>query len=123
MTKRIYEDGVEFSGGESSKLMLARALYNDAPVMILDEPTSALDPIAESILYESYNQLIENKTSIFISHRLSSTRFCDRIILLGDGAILEIGTHEQLMNKGGAYHNMFDIQSHYYKKSEVKNND
>ena len=123
MTKRIYEDGVEFSGGESSKLMLARALYNDAPVMILDEPTSALDPIAESILYESYNQLIENKTSIFISHRLSSTRFCDRIILLNDGSILEIGTHEQLMNKGGAYHNMFDIQSHYYKKSEVKNND
>lgn len=112
---RIF-DGIELSGGEMQKLMLARALYKDSPVLILDEPTAALDPIAESEMYEKYNTLVGNKTSIFISHRLSSTRFCDRILFMKDGKIVETGTHDELMNLGGEYANMFEIQAHYYQK-------
>ena len=94
--------------------MLARVLYRDAPILILDEPTAALDPIAESEIYEHYNKMTQNKTSIFISHRLASTRFCDRIILIEDGKIIEEGTHESLMAKDGKYAEMFNIQSTYY---------
>lgn len=116
LMKGIYDDGIDLSGGEKQKLMLARALYKDAPVIVLDEPTAALDPIAESELYEKYNQLTSGKTAIYISHRLASTRFCDRIIFVQDGAIAECGSHDELMRKGGLYANMFNIQSHYYKE-------
>ena len=116
MLKDLDEDGIVFSGGELQKLMLARALYKNAPVLILDEPTAALDPIAESEIYEKYNSFTEEKTSIFISHRLSSTRFCDRIILLKEGQIIESGTHDELLRQNGAYADMYNIQSHYYKK-------
>ena len=115
LIKEINPDGTELSGGEQQKLMLARAIYKDAPVLILDEPTAALDPIAESEMYMKYNEIAKDKTSIFISHRLASTRFCDRIILIADGKIAEIGTHDELMRKGGNYAELFEIQSHYYK--------
>jgi ABC-type multidrug transport system fused ATPase/permease subunit len=113
-------DGIELSGGEMQKLMLARALYKNSPVMILDEPTAALDPIAESEMYEKYNTLVGGKTSIFISHRLSSTRFCDRILFMKDGKIIETGTHDELLSLGGEYSKMFEIQAHYYQKEVVQ---
>ncbi len=96
--------------------MLARALYKDAPVLVLDEPTAALDPLAESRIYREYERMAENKTSLFISHRLSSTSFCDRIILLKEGEICEEGTHEELMKKGGIYRKLFSIQSCWYQE-------
>lgn len=96
--------------------MLARALYRDGKILILDEPTAALDPIAESELYQEYGSLTVGKTSVFISHRLASTRFCDRIILLEQGQIIEEGTHEELLRKGGEYAKMFAVQAHYYKE-------
>ncbi|MBP1989560.1 ABC transporter ATP-binding protein [Paenibacillus eucommiae] len=113
----VTDHGVELSGGENQKLMLARALYKDAPLIILDEPTAALDPIAENHMYLKYDELTENKTAIFISHRLSSTRFCDRIILINDKQIAETGTHDELMALSGKYKEIFDIQSQYYKNS------
>ena len=116
LVKGIYDDGVDLSGGEKQKLLLARALYKDAPVFILDEPTSALDPIAESELYNKYNKLTHGKTSIYISHRLASTRFCDRIILLQNGLIAECGSHDELIKRNGIYANMFNAQSQYYKE-------
>lgn len=116
LTKNISPDGIEFSGGETQKLMLARAIYRNAPVLILDEPTAALDPIAESRMYESYNEFGKDKTSIFISHRLSSTRFCDRVCFLKDGKIVEVGNHEELLNKQGYYSEMYNIQAQYYKE-------
>jgi len=112
------EKGIQLSGGESQKLMLARCLYKDAPLLILDEPTSALDPLAESEIYERYNSMTENKTSIFISHRLASTRFCDKILFLKDGEIIEQGTHEELVNMKGNYARIYEIQSHYYKEGK-----
>ena len=115
LIKEINPGGTELSGGEQQKLMLARAIYKDAPVLLLDEPTAALDPIAESELYMKYNEIAKDKTSIFISHRLASTRFCDRIILISEGAIAETGTHDELMKKGGEYAKLFEIQRHYYK--------
>jgi len=110
------DEGADLSGGEKQKLILARALYKDAPVLILDEPTAALDPIAEAALYDEYAKMTRDKTSIYISHRLSSTRFCDRIIFVEDGKIAETGTHSELMKKQGKYAHMFEVQSHYYKK-------
>lgn len=115
LNKKIHEHGTELSGGESQKLMLARALYKDAPLLILDEPTAALDPIAESRIYTEFNIMAENKTSLFISHRLASTSFCDRIILLEDGNITEEGTHKELIAANGKYKELFDIQSCWYK--------
>lgn len=122
MTKTMMEDGVELSGGQKQKFLLARALYKDAPIMILDEPTAALDPIAESEVYEHYNQHSHGKTAIFISHRLASTKFSDRVVLLNDGQIVEMGTHEELMKAGGQYANMYEIQSSYYHKEECQMN-
>lgn len=116
LCKGVYEDSVDLSGGETQKLMLARALYKDAPIVILDEPTAALDPIAESRLYDQFNKITENKTAIFISHRLSSTRFCDRIIFLKNGKVIESGTHEELMLLNGEYSQMFNVQSRLYKE-------
>ena len=94
----------------------ARAIYKESPVLILDEPTAAMDPIAEQNVYLQYNELSKNKTAFFISHRLSSTRFCDRIILIDGGKIREAGTHDELMDKGGLYHDMYMIQSRYYQE-------
>ena len=112
------EDATELSGGETQRLMLARALYKDAPVVILDEPTAALDPIAEADLYSKYNEMTEGCSSLYISHRLASTRFCDRIILIGEHKILEEGTHASLMKLGGHYAELFEIQSKYYREGE-----
>jgi len=117
-SREIYEDGVAFSGGETQKLLLARALYRDAPIMILDEPTAALDPLAESRLYETYHSLMAGKTTLFVSHRLASTRFCDRILLLEDGRIREIGTHEELLRAKGRYAALFEMQAKHYRESD-----
>ena len=115
-------DGIVLSGGQNQKLLMARALYKDAPVLILDEPTAALDPIAESETYQQFHSLAGGKTSLYISHRLASTRFCDRIVFLADGVAAEVGTHDQLMAKGGAYAEMFEVQSHYYKEGAEEAN-
>lgn len=115
LNKKIHENGTELSGGEAQKLMLARALYKDAPLLILDEPTAALDPIAESKIYTEFNVMSKGKTSLFISHRLASTSFCDRIILLENGNITEEGTHQELVAANGRYKELFDIQSCWYK--------
>ena len=117
--KIFSKDGIKLSGGETQKLILARALYKNSPILILDEPTAALDPLAESDLYQKYNTLTIDKSSLFISHRLSSTKFCDKIIFLENGTIKEEGTHEELMSLNGAYKEMFDIQSQYYKEGSL----
>jgi ATP-binding cassette subfamily B protein/ATP-binding cassette subfamily C protein len=121
MTKMMKKDGISLSGGQQQRFLLARALYKDAPVLVLDEPTAALDPIAESEVYENYSKYSREKTAIFISHRLASTRFSDRIVMIENGAILEMGTHEELMKKKGAYFEMFQVQSSYYDDEKSKN--
>lgn len=118
LMKGIYDDGVDFSGGEMQKLVLARAIYKDGAILILDEPTAALDPIAENRLYLQYRELTAGKTSIYISHRFASTRFCDRIVLLENGIIKESGSHESLMKQNGSYAYMFGVQSRYYQNNE-----
>lgn len=117
MTKEI-TDGLVLSGGEQQKLLMARALYKNAPILILDEPTAALDPIAESQTYEQFHRFAANKTTLYISHRLASTRFCHKIAFLKDGRITEEGTHDELLRKGGDYSKMFQLQSHYYQKGK-----
>ena len=113
--RAIFDDGVEFSGGEVQKLLFARALYRDAPFVLLDEPTAALDPLAESRLYQTYAETMRGKSALFISHRLASTRFCDRILLLENGAIVEEGTHESLLKMGGRYAQLFETQARWYR--------
>lgn len=115
----VYLDGVQLSGGQTQRLMLARALYKDGPILILDEPTAALDPIAENDIYQKYSDMTAGKTSVFISHRLASTRFCDRILFIADGGIAEEGTHQELMAKGGAYAELFAVQSRYYQEGDI----
>ncbi len=115
LVKAANENGIELSGGEKQKLFLARALYKDSDILILDEPTAALDPLAERDMYLKYGEFSEGKTVIFISHRLASTSFCDRILFLKDGCIHEEGTHEQLIDKGGEYFEVFNIQKKYYQ--------
>lgn len=122
LVRSVYPDAMDFSGGEIQKLALARALYKDGKALILDEPTAALDPIAESRIYEEYYRMAKERTSVFISHRLASTRFCDRIFFLEHGQIVETGTHEQLLAQGGRYAEMFALQSRYYRE-EVDGND
>ncbi|WP_337575517.1 ABC transporter ATP-binding protein [Fournierella sp.] len=114
--RQVFEDGVELSGGQTQRLMLARALYKDGPILVLDEPTAALDPIAENDIYQKYSEMTHGKTSVFISHRLASTRFCDRILMLESGRITEEGTHDQLLAQGGSYAKLFAVQSRYYKE-------
>lgn len=115
--RTVFEDGMELSGGETQRLMLARALYKNAPIIVLDEPTAALDPIAENDIYLKYNEMTKGRTSIYISHRLASTRFCDRILFIENGKIAEEGTHEQLLQNNGSYAELFHIQSKYYQES------
>lgn len=118
MVKEVNDGAVEFSGGEKQKFLFARALYKEAPLMILDEPTAALDPIAENEMYLKYKEATKGRTSIYISHRLSSTRFCDRIILLEHGQIVEEGTHESLLEKDGRYAYLYQLQGQYYRDQE-----
>ena len=115
ITQRLERDGVDLSGGQQQRLLFARALYKDAPILILDEPTAALDPLAEADLYQKYAQTTGDKTSLFISHRLSSTQFCDRVVYLENGRVAEEGTHRELLERGGKYAELFEIQSSYYK--------
>ena len=114
--RNIYDEGVELSGGETQRLMLARALYKNAPIIVLDEPTAALDPIAEHDMYLKYDQMTVGRSAVYISHRLASTRFCDRIIFLKDGVIAEEGTHDGLLAANGGYAQLFAIQSKYYQE-------
>lgn len=107
-------DGVALSGGEAQKLAIARALYKDAPFVILDEPTAALDPIAEAEIYENFDTLVGDKTAIYISHRMSSCKFCDRIVVINNGRIEEEGSHNSLMDKNGLYAKMYNTQANYY---------
>ena len=114
--RQVYLDGVEFSGGETQRLMLARALYKGGGILVLDEPTAALDPLAECDIYRKYNEMTQGKTSVFISHRLASTRFCDRILFLKDGGIAEEGTHQALLDADGEYAKLFRVQARYYQE-------
>ena len=120
LVKGVWPNSIDLSGGQEQRLMLARALYKKGPISILDEPTAALDPIAESQIYSEYNNMTKDKTSIFISHRLASTRFCDRIILIENGKIIEEGSHSDLIKQNGEYKKMFDIQSSYYQDNKIK---
>ena len=115
ISKEFDEAGIEFSGGEGQKLAIARAVYKDSPLIILDEPTSALDPIAEYEIYRRFDNLIGGKSAIYISHRMSSTRFTDKIIVIDDGYLVETGNHDELMQiENGVYKRMFDMQAKYY---------
>ena len=123
LVKESNDEAIDLSGGQNQRMLLARALYKNAKINILDEPTAALDPIAESKIYEEYDAMSKEKTSIFISHRLASTKFCDRIILLEHGKIIEEGTHNELMNQNKTYRNMYDVQSKYYKENKGDENE
>lgn len=123
LVKESNDEAIDLSGGQNQRMLLARALYKNAKINILDEPTAALDPIAESKIYEEYDAMSKEKTSIFISHRLASTKFCDRIILLEHGKIIEEGTHNELMNQNKTYRNMYDVQSKYYKENKGDGNE
>ncbi|MDR7870870.1 MAG: ABC transporter ATP-binding protein [Tissierellaceae bacterium] len=120
MLKVIEEDGVEFSGGENQKLVIARALYKDGNMVIMDEPTAALDALAEAEIYENFSELVTGKTAVYISHRLASTKFCDKIALFDKDGLLEYGNHEELINKKGAYYEMFTIQGKYYNEGGLE---
>ena len=108
------EQGFEPSGGEAQKIALARALCKDAPVVVLDEPTAAMDPRAEYALYRGFDALVEDRTAVYISHRMSSSRFCDRVAVLDGGCLAECGTHEELMALGGRYAELYALQAQYY---------
>ena len=118
LLKIVDEEGVDLSGGEKQKLALARALYKAAPIVVLDEPTSALDALAEQQLYERFDHMIGKKSAVYISHRLASTRFCDRIAMFQDGHMIELGSHEELMAQGGEYAHMFEVQAQYYREEQ-----
>ena len=113
--QRSKENGVEISGGESQKLSISRALYKDSPIVILDEPTAALDPVSEAEIYEHFNDLVKNKTALFVSHRMSSCKFCDEIIVIEDGEITEKGNHNMLIQNDGLYNQMWTAQAKYYQ--------
>ena len=117
MLKVIDEEGTDFSGGERQKLSIARGLYKDAPMVIMDEPTAALDALAEAEIYENFSSLVEGKTAVYISHRLASTRFCDKIALFDADGLKEYGSHEELMERKGKYYEMFVIQGKYYQEA------
>lgn len=121
LNRVIYDDAILLSGGETQRLMLARALYKNAPFIVLDEPTAALDPIAEADMYQKYNEMSNGRSSVYISHRLASTRFCDRIIMIDDAGICEEGTHDELLRSGGKYAWLYAVQSKYYKEGVGEN--
>lgn len=112
-------EGVTPSGGEAQKVAIARALYKNAPFVILDEPTAALDPIAEAGIYENFDSLVGEKTAVYISHRMSSCKFCDRIVVLDHGKIAEEGTHEQLLEQNGIYAKLYQTQAEYYVTAQA----
>ena len=115
--KDLSEKGVDLSGGEAQKIAIARALYKDAPFIVLDEPTAALDPIAEAEIYSKFDQVAQDKTTIFISHRLSSCKFCDEIAVFHEGRIIQQGSHKDLLAGGkGKYHDLWMAQAQYYTK-------
>ena len=114
-TSRFDENGIEFSGGEEQLLALSRALYKDAPIMILDEPTSALDPLREKEIYDLFSSQSRDKTVIYISHRMSASCLANRIILLKNGKVCEVGTHNELMKTNGEYSQLWNMQSQWYK--------
>ncbi|MCR5279935.1 MAG: ABC transporter ATP-binding protein/permease [Lachnospiraceae bacterium] len=116
LTKIVEDDGIDLSGGEKQKLALAKALYKGAKIVVLDEPTSALDAIAEQSLYEKFDEMIGEKSAVYISHRLASTRFCDRVAMFSEGSMVEYGSHEELMEKSGRYAEMFNVQAQYYRE-------
>ena len=118
--RTFWDDGINLSGGEIQKLLLARALYRQSPVIVLDEPTAALDPVSENRLYETYDEVMRGKTTLFISHRLASTRFCHRIVLIEHGQIAEEGTHAELLAKKGRYYELFETQAKYYREAPEK---
>ena len=120
MLKIFDKEGIDLSGGEKQRLAMARAMYKGGQVIILDEPTAALDALAEDKMYREFDKMIQGKTVIFISHRLGSTRFCDKIAMFDSGEIVEEGTHEELIAKNGKYAYMYEVQSQYYKdKKEI----
>jgi ATP-binding cassette subfamily B protein len=108
------ENAIDISGGQEQKISIARALYKDAPFVILDEPTAALDPISEAEIYERFHEMVEDKTSVYISHRMSSCRFCDEILVFDEGTITERGSHEELLQRNGTYSSLWNAQAQYY---------
>lgn len=118
--KNFDKNGIEISGGEAQKIALARALYKNAPFIILDEPTAALDPISEAAIYEQFNGIVGDKTAVYISHRLSSCRFCDRIAVFDNGKIVQIGTHDNLSAGPGLYKELWEAQAAYYVKERER---
>jgi ATP-binding cassette subfamily C protein len=119
LLKFLDDEGVELSGGENQKISIARALYKDGPILVLDEPTAALDALAEYQTYLNFNQMVGQKTAIYISHRLASTIFCDTIAMFEQGEIIEYGSHAELLAKQGKYWDMFETQAKYYKVEEA----
>ena len=118
--KDFTKNGVTVSGGEAQKIALARTLYKDSPFIILDEPTAALDPIAEAEIYTKFSEIVGDKTAVYISHRLSSCRFCDEILVFSEGSVVEQGTHENLLeNESGKYHELWFAQAQYYANDEA----
>ena len=113
--KEFTEDGIELSGGEAQKVAIARALYKNAPFLILDEPTAALDPVAEAEIYSKFNEIAGDRTAIYISHRLSSCKFCDEILVFHQGRVVQKGRHEELLREtGGKYYVLWNAQAQYY---------
>ncbi len=119
LQKILDDEGVELSGGQNQKITIARALYKNSAIMALDEPTAALDALAEHNIYMSFNKMVEDKTAVYISHRLASTRFCDIIAMFEKGELVEYGTHDELLAKGGKYAEMFNVQAQYYQEEDA----
>ena len=118
LVEEINKDGIRLSGGEQQKLVLARVLYKDSPIIILDEPTAALDPLSENEIYQKYRQLSKNKITLFVSHRLASGKFCDKILVIDNGVVAEIGTHNDLIKLKGIYYNLYKIQKDSFNRGK-----
>lgn len=116
INKSIYDDATDFSGGEKQKIAIARALYRNGDLVILDEPTAALDPLAEAEIYENFNELVEGKTTIFISHRMSSSKFCDKVLLIDKGKLVSFASHKELMEDNNLYKDLYEAQAKYFKE-------